>query len=151
MIIIVDDLTSHDIRSLIAHHLREMQAGTPPESVHALDLSALQDPSVTVWSIWEGDQIAGCGALKELSPTWGELKSMRTAPSFLRKGVASRLLDHLMDEAKNRGYTRLSLETGSGPSFAPAHGLYQNRGFKLCGPFGDYREDPHSYYMTKEL
>ncbi|WP_028974230.1 GNAT family N-acetyltransferase [Spirochaeta cellobiosiphila] len=151
MNIIIDDLSSIEIRSLITHHLSEMKAGSPPDSVHALDLNALQDSSVTVWSVWEGNQIAGCGALKELSPTWGELKSMRTAPSFLRKGIASLLLDHMIDTARERGYTRLSLETGSDSSFIPAHKLYQRKGFHFCRPFGEYKEDPHSYYMTKEL
>ena len=146
-----DDLTGPEIAELLREHLRSMQAITPLESVHALPIEALRAPEVTFWSVWDGHELMGCGALKELDARHGEIKSMRTVARHLRKGVAAALLGHILAEAKRRSYTRLSLETGAPAPFAPARNLYAKFGFKTCRPFADYTEDPNSVYMTKEL
>ncbi|WP_044640164.1 GNAT family N-acetyltransferase [Risungbinella massiliensis] len=147
----VDDLTGSEIKELIGEHLRGMTLHSPPESIHALDLEALRRPEITFWSGWEQGELVGCGALKELEEQHGEIKSMRTSSSHLRKGVARRLLQHIIEEAKRRGYHRLSLETGSMDAFEPARKLYTSFGFQYCKPFSDYMEDPNSVFMTKEL
>lgn len=136
---------------MIAEHLAGMFADSPPESVHALDLEGLKKPEVTFWCAWEGEELMGCGAMKELDSQHGELKSMRTASAHLRKGVARNILAHIIEVAKERGYKRLSLETGSMDSFIPARKLYEDFGFSYCGPFADYAPDPNSAFMTKEL
>lgn len=146
-----DDLTGPEIIALLHEHLRCLAEVSPPESRHALNLDGLRQPGITLWSIWSGTELAGCGALKELDATHGELKSMRTAYAYQRKGIAARMLQHLSDEAKRRGYRRLSLETGAMDYFVPARKLYASFGFELCGPFGSYREDRNSVFMTKEL
>lgn len=147
----VDDLSGPEIALLIGEHLQSMTLHSPPESIHALDLDKLRQPDITFWSAWQGDSLLGCGAIKELDSQHGEIKSMKTAAVHLRKGVASAILDHLIREAKRRGYSRLSLETGSMEAFEPAKRLYENYGFTYCGPFADYVEDPYSVFMTKEL
>jgi len=119
--------------------------------MHALDMDGLRQPEITFWSVWEGEELVGCGALKELDTQHAEIKSMRTASAHLRKGVASRLLQHIIEEAKRRHYRRLSLETGSMDSFEPARRLYAKFGFKHCEAFANYVEDPNSVFMTKEL
>jgi putative acetyltransferase len=149
--ILQDDLTGPEIAALLREHLAGMYATSPPESVHALDLPALRAPEITFWSVWDGASLAGCGALKQLDPRHGEIKSMRTARAHLRRGVASRLLAHILEVARARGYARLSLETGSGPAFEPARALYARFGFRPSGPFGSYRDDPFSRFMTIEL
>lgn len=146
-----DDLQGEQVIALLKEHLAALRSVSPPESCHALDLAGLRKPDVTFWSVWDGEQLAGCGALKELEPHHGELKSMRTATPHLRKGVASMLLRHMVEEAKRRGYRRLSLETGSMKYFDPARALYKRFGFAVCAPFGDYVEDPNSVYMAKDL
>ena len=146
-----DDLTGSAIQALLREHLANMHEQSPPESVHALPIEELRKPDVTFWSVWDGAELLGCGALKELDPQHGEIKSMRTAPVHRRKGVAARLLEHILDEAMRRNYRRVSLETGSMDAFIPAHNLYAKCGFKKCGPFADYVEDPNSIFMTKEL
>jgi putative acetyltransferase len=146
-----DDLSSPEIAELLADHLRDMHELSPPESVHALDLDELRKPDITFWSVWSGDKLVGCGALKELDPTHGEIKSMRTAHAFRGKGAGKFILRHIMDEAKSRGYKRLSLETGSMDAFEPARRLYASHGFTICGPFADYILDPHSVFMTLEI
>lgn len=151
MLIRVDDLRGPEIAELLAEHIRDMRATSPPESKHALDLDGLRQPDITFWTLWDGSQLAGCGALKELSPSHGEIKSMRTAPQFRRKGIGARVLAHIIDEAERRGYERLSLETGSMPFFAPARQLYASFGFDLCPPFANYKLDPNSVFMTKVL
>ncbi|NNF50644.1 MAG: GNAT family N-acetyltransferase [Woeseiaceae bacterium] len=128
-----------------------MHTTSPPESVHALDVDALRAPGITFWSAWEGDDILGCGALKELDATHGEIKSMRTASAHLGTGVASRLLQYMIGIARVRGYRRLSLETGTGEAFEPAHQLYLKFGFVECGPFADYTHDPFSRFMTLSI
>lgn len=151
MRIVEDDLRGPEIAALLREHLAAMHEHSPSESVHALDLEALRAPGITFWSAWSGATLAGCGALKELDPTHGELKSMRTATTHLRQGVASAILEHLVAVAADRGYRRLSLETGSGPAFDPAHALYRRHGFVACGPFGDYAADPFSRFFTRTL
>jgi len=146
-----DDLTSPEIAELLADHLREMNQHSPPESVHALDLEKLKQPEITFWSIWNGDELVGCGALKELDPTHAEIKSMRTTPKYRGHGAGKIMLRHILDEAKNRGYERLSLETGSMAAFEPARRLYATNGFTDCGPFADYILDPNSVFMTLEI
>ena len=146
-----DDLSGPEIAELLLEHRREMFLHSPPESVHALPLEGLRAPEISFWSAWEGDELLGCGALKELDPRHGEIKSMRTVLAHLRKGVAAALLRHIVAEAQRRGYERLSLETGSMAAFAPARALYQRHGFHECGPFADYREDPNSVFMTRLL
>lgn len=151
MIIRVDDVRGPEMTRLIREHLQSMQLHSPPESIHALGLEKLREPGITVWSAWEGQELLGCGALKELDRSHGEIKSMRTATPHLRKGVAAAMLTHLMDEARRRQYTRLSLETGSVTAFEPARALYARFGFEPCGPFADYVEDPYSMFMTRRL
>jgi len=140
-----------EVVALLREHLQNMTLHSPPESIHALDLDALCKPDITFWSAWEGPELMGCGAMKELDPLHGEIKSMRTSTTHLRKGVAARLLQHIIDEARRRSYARLSLETGSMQAFAPAHKLYASFGFEPCGPFADYVEDPYSIFMTRSI
>ncbi|MBT2639872.1 GNAT family N-acetyltransferase [Bacillus sp. ISL-39] len=146
-----DDLTGSEVISLIGEHLHGMTLYSPPESIHALNLEGLKKPEISFWTVWDGDQLMGCGALKELDSQHGELKSMRTASAHLRKGVARVVLEYIIDEARKHGYTRLSLETGSMEAFLPARKLYEKFGFHYCPPFADYVEDPNSLFMTKEL
>ena len=147
----VDDLSGAEVQALLAAHLRGMHDHSPPESVHALDLTGLRAPDITFWSAWDDGMLLGCGALKELDREHGEIKSMRTAEKHLGKGVASALVEHTLGIARERGYKRLSLETGSGPAFEAAHALYRKHGFAFCGPFGDYTNDPFSRFMTREI
>lgn len=119
--------------------------------MHALDLDRLRQPDITMWSAWDGDQLLGCGALKQLDSAHREIKSMRTAIAHRGRGVGRALLAHIVDTAGARGYRRLSLETGATPLFLPAQRLYETFGFVRCGPFADYREDPHSVFMTLAL
>ena len=147
----IDDLKGSEIYELLQEHLDSMRRLSPPESVHALDIEGLRKPEITFWTVWENGELLGCGALKELDAQHAEIKSMRTASLHLRKGVAKNLLNHMLEEAKRRGYSRLSLETGSMEAFEPARKLYANFGFTYCGPFADYVEDPYSVFMTKEL
>jgi putative acetyltransferase len=147
----VDDLRGPEIARLLQEHLQDMARHSPPESIHALDLEALRRPDITFWSAWQDGELVGCSALKELDPRHGEIKSMRTALAHLRKGIAGKLMQHLLQEAGRREYQRLSLETGSMAAFAPAHELYASFGFTRCGPFADYAEDPYSIFMTRQL
>ncbi len=146
-----DDLTGARIAALLREHLEDMRRITPPESVYALDLDELRAPEITFWSAWDDGELVGCGALKELDARHGEIKSMRTARARRRRGVAARILEHIIEEGRRRGYESLSLETGSTEAFGPARALYAQYGFERCGPFGEYGEDPHSLFMTKAL
>jgi putative acetyltransferase len=146
-----DDLTGQPIIDLLREHLENMYEITPPESVHALDLDALRAPNITFWTAWQGDELLGCGALKELDVKSGEVKSMRTVKAHRRKGVAAKILEHIIQEAKRRAYSYLYLETGSFPEFAPARALYVRYGFEYRGPFGEYTDDPNSVFMMKKL
>jgi len=139
------------VLALLEEHLADMHATSPPESVHALDLSGLTAPGVTFWTARLDGLPLGCVALKELSPASGELKSMRTAAAARGRGVGTALLTVVLDEARRRGYREVSLETGTEAFFAPAHRLYRRHGFTECGPFGDYVLDPHSTFMTLTL
>lgn len=147
----IDDLNGPEIQALLAEHLRGMHAISPPESVHALDLDGLRDPRITFWSVWNGEVLLGCGALKQLDARHGEIKSMRTTLASRRSGVGRAMLMHIVDAARRRGYARLSLETGSQPAFEPARRLYASFGFVECAPFADYRPDPNSVFMTLDL
>jgi len=146
MRIVRDDLSHPDVIGLIELHLRSAFENSPPGSVFALDLSGLRDPAVTLWSAWDGEDLLGLGALKELDADHGELKSMRTSPAHLRRGVARAMLEHLVAEGRARGYSRLSLETGSNEPFAPARALYEAAGFTPCEPFPDYTDQAFSRY-----
>lgn len=151
-----DDLSGEPTRELVARHLRGMFELTPAESVYALDVDKLRDPAVSFWSAWEGDQLAGIGALKRLDATGvaeqrGEIKSMRVADEFLGKGVGRAMLRHIVAAAREQGMTSLWLETGSEEGFLAAQRLYLSEGFTECGPFGDYPDSPLSTYMTLTL
>lgn len=146
-----DDITDPRVLRLLNEHRESMFDHSPPESVHALDIEGLRQFDVTFWTAWDGDDLLGCGALKEIDKRHGEVKSMRTAAAHLRKGVARCILDHMTSEALRRGYERLSLETGSADAFEPARRLYTAAGFEDCGPFEGYVEDPYSVFMTKRL
>lgn len=147
----IDDLHGPEIRTLLQEHLDSMKLYSPPESIHALDVEALRKPDITFWTAWENGELLGCGALKELDSQHGEIKSMRTSARHRRQGVASALLTYIFEEARRRGYKRLSLETGSNEAFAPARSLYAAFGFTPCEPFADYSLDPYSVFMTIEL
>jgi putative acetyltransferase len=147
----VDDLTGPEIAGLLEEHLVSMHIHSPPESVHALPIEKLRGPDITFWSVWEDGELLGCGALKELDAQHGEIKSMRTVLQHLGKGVGRAVLNHIIAEARRRGYRRLSLETGSMAAFEPARKLYQRAGFTYCAPFADYIEDPNSVFMTMEI
>lgn len=151
MRIVVDDLSGPQIAEFLAEHIRQMRSITPLESKHALDLDSLRAPDVTMWSVRDGDTVLACGAIKRLDAGHAELKSMRTSPARARSGIASRLLQHILDEARRMGFTRMSLETGTAEFFLPARRLYEKFGFDYCEPFADYRPDPHSAFMTKLL
>lgn len=147
----LDPLTHPAVHALLNEHLQNMYELSPPESVHALDLDKLRHPSITFWSAWDGELLLGCGALKALDASHGEVKSMRTPNAQRRQGAGRALLTHIIEEARARGYTRLSLETGVVPAFLAAQQLYANAGFRLCGPFAHYTPDPHSVFMTLAL
>jgi putative acetyltransferase len=147
----IDDLSRPEIRALLDEHLQSMFELSPPESVHALDLEKLRQPDITFWSAWDGPILLGCGALKELGPRHGEVKSMRTPSAMRRKGAGRAILSRIIEVARARSYDRLSLETGSMAAFGPAQALYESFGFSYCGPFGEYQEDPNSVFMTLRL
>jgi putative acetyltransferase len=146
-----DDLSGPEVRALLETHFAHMLASSPKDSCHFLDFEGLNGDGVTFWSIWDGDAVAGCGALREIGPDHGEIKSMRTHSDHLRKGAAAQMLAHIIATARARGYTRLSLETGSGVAFEAATALYERFGFSPCAPFGDYVDDPFSRSMTLTL
>lgn len=144
-------LQTPEVIALLQQHLEEMANLSPAESVHALDLHALQQPEISFWTAWIGDEVAGCAALKQLDTKNAEIKSMRTNTYHQRTGVASELLSHLIAQAKKQNYNTLLLETGSMPAFTAAKSLYEKFGFELCEPFSDYVEDPHSIFMQLNL
>ncbi len=146
--IISGDPGAPQVANLLAEHLADLRRISPPGSVHALDIQQLRAPTVTFWGAWLGDDLLGCGALQALSATAGEIKSMRTASAHRGRGVGWLLLNHILNEARKRGYVRLNLETGSQPEFEPARRLYARAGFAPCGPFANYREDPNSVFLT---
>jgi putative acetyltransferase len=147
----LDDLSDPRIAELLEEHLKDMRRISPPESVHALDLQRLKRPEIKFWSAWEDSELVGCGALKRLDADHAEVKSMRTSNSHRRKGIGKLILEHIMNDARQSGYRRMSLETGSMPFFEPARTLYASYGFARCAPFADYKEDPYSVCMTRLL
>jgi putative acetyltransferase len=151
MLIRIDDLRGPEIAALLEEHLAAMRLISPPCSVHALDLERLRRPEITFWTAWEADALLGCGAIRELGGDTAEIKSMRTATPHLRRGVARRVLEHILAEATQRGYRTVYLETGSTPPFDPARRMYESFGFGYCGPFADYLADDFSVFMKKEL
>ena len=147
----VDDLTSSETIEFLEDHVRQLRELSPPESTHALDLEGLRAPGVVFWTARDADRVIGCAALKALDDTHAEVKSMRTAADQARRGIATRLLETVIEHAKGAGFSRMSLETGAEPFFAPARALYARHGFVECEPFADYRPDPLSVFMTREL
>jgi putative acetyltransferase len=146
-----DDLSSAEVQSLIAEHLSGMHSNTPPGHVNALAIESLRAPGVTFWAARVDGILCGCGALKELDRLTGEVKSMRTRPTFLRRGVGQTILEEIVHTARQRGYSRLLLETGTGQAFEPAHALYQRNGFEWSGPFGEYAATGFNVFMAKVL
>jgi putative acetyltransferase len=149
--IVADDLSGLQIRALLEQHFAGMLANSPPGSCHFLDYAGLKGDGVTFWSIWDGSALAGCGALKHLTPEHGEIKSMRVADAFRGQGAGHAMLGHIIAQARHRGFSRLSLETGSGAAFADAARLYGRAGFTACAPFAEYKPDPFSRFMTMAL
>lgn len=147
----LDDLSRPEVHALLREHLDNMYELSPRESVHALDATRLRGPNITFWTVWDNEILLGCGALKEITPEHGEIKSMRTPRALRRRGAGRAILSHIIAEARRRGYRRLSLETGSHEAFAPAQKLYESFGFSYCGPFADYKPDPNSVFMELEL
>jgi len=146
-----DDVTRPQVLALLEEHMRNMYELSPPEKIFAFDANKLRAPDVTVWTAWNGDVLLGCAALKELSSDEGEIKSMRTPMTMRRTGAGRALLDHVITTARARSYRRLYLETGCNPAFVPAQTLYRSAGFVHCGPFGSYRENGNSVFMTLSL
>jgi len=151
MRIIDGDFSDARVIELLRVHLASSRANTAPGSAHALDLSGLQAPGISFWTIWGDETLLGCGALKRLAADHGEVKSMHTAQEVRRKGIASAMLGHIIASARARGMARLSLETGSWDHFQPARALYARHGFVECGPFADYVLDPNSVFMMLEI
>lgn len=147
----IDNLEGADIAEFLQQHIDDMKSVSPTESKHALDLEGLRAPDITFWSLYDGDQLVGCAALKEMGVGLGELKSMRVKASARGGGIGSKLVSHIVQEAKNRQYRLLALETGSMSFFEPARALYLKHGFTYCGPFGSYKEDPYSVFMELRL
>ena len=147
----VDDVSRPQVLALLEEHLRNMYEVTPPDMVFAFDASRLRAPEVTFWTAWEDGTLLGCAALKEMGPTQGEVKSMRTPANLRRRGAGRALLDHLIQAARERGYQELFLETARQPAFEPALALYRSAGFRECGPFGSYRENGNSVFMSLQL
>lgn len=147
----IDDLSSPEVQALVAEHLAGMRGNSPPGSVYALAIEGLKRPEITFWSAWQGPALCGCGALKELDAKSGEVKSMRTRPAYLRKGVGQAILDCIVQTALARGYRTLHLETGTGQAFEAAHALYLRNGFVWSKPFGDYEASDFNVFMCKSL
>ena len=145
------DFDDDRVKALLTRHLEGMHANSPPGHVFALDWSGLQEPAISFYALWDGEDLLGFGALKELEPRAGEIKSMRTADAHLRKGVAATILDHIIAEARQRGYARLSLETGSGAAFEPALNLYRKYGFIEGGAFDRYQKSPFNQFLHLDL
>jgi putative acetyltransferase len=147
----LDDLSRPPVLALLEEHLRNMYELSPPDKVFAFDASKLKAPDVSFWTAWNDEVLLGCAALKELSSTQGEIKSMRTPSALRRTGAGRALLHHIIGVARSRAYRVLYLETGRHPAFLPAQTLYASAGFKLCGPFGPYRENGNSVFMSLSL
>jgi putative acetyltransferase len=146
-----DDLRGREIAALLQAHLENSRRLSPPESIHALDLDKLRTPDITFWTLWDVDDLVACGALRELDPASGEIKSMHTAEQHRGRGAGATMLRHIMAEARKRGYRTLFLETGTPEGFRPAREMYRKAGFVECEPFGDYKPDPYSVYMRLDV
>ncbi len=151
LVVDIDDPRREDVAAFIAAHLRDMHSHTPPESVHAIGVEELSGSDVTLWSARDDQVLVGMGALKALDTARGEIKSMRTASSHRGRGIATKLLDAILDEARTRRYAAVLLETGAGEEFVAARSFYARHGFVECGPFGDYTDDPNSTFMSLTL
>lgn len=147
----IDDLSGGEVIKLLEEHLADMHAHSPPESIHALDVEALKSPEITFFSGWLDGELYGCLAIKHLTSQHVELKSMRTSQSARKSGIATKLLTHALNAAIDKGYTKVSLETGAQDFFRPARSLYEKFGFTYCEPFADYKADANSHFMTREL
>jgi putative acetyltransferase len=147
----IDDVSRPEVIALLEEHLRNMYELSPPEQVFAFDASKLRAPGIAFWTAWEDGTLLGCAALKELSATQGEVKSMRTPARLRGRGAGRALLNHIVHVARERGYRELLLETGSHPAFAPAQTLYRSVGFKECGAFGSYKDNGFSVFMSLQL
>lgn len=145
------ELDRDDVRALLTFHFKQMRAGSPRDACHVLDLDSLRDPAIRFFSLREADRLLGIGALKTLVATHGELKSMRTEPEALGRGVGGRMLAHLVAVARSMGMTRISLETGNSELFAAANRLYERDGFERCAPFGDYKPTPFTHFYTRTI
>jgi putative acetyltransferase len=144
-------VTNANVVQLLQQHSDDMYATSPADSVHTLDIQALSQPDIRFWTLWDGDHLAGCGAIKRLDKYHGEIKSMRTTNAYRQQGIGTQILHHLIADAAQLGITRVSLETGSMTFFTPARRLYQKFGFQLCQPFAHYNADPNSVFMTRDL
>ena len=151
LVIDVDDPQADDVRAMLRRHLEFAHRNSPAEHLHALDVDRLLDPAVTFFSARFEGAVLGVGAIRHLDASHGELKSMHTLESARGQGVGRAMVDHLLALAADRGYRRVSLETGAGPAFAPAQALYARVGFRPCPPFGEYTVNPYSICMAKEL
>ncbi len=151
VLIIDGDLDDPEVVAFLDEHVTQLRSMGPPESTHALDLAGLRAADARFYAAYDAGELVGCVALKHLPDGQVELKSMRTASHRVREGIAARLLLHVLEEARSAGAARVSLETGAEAFFAPAHALYLRHGFSDCEPFGSYRPDPLSRFMTLEL
>ncbi len=151
MLIRQDDLTGNAVQQLLKTHLEDAYKNSPADSVFALDVSELLHPEITFWTIWKNRNLLGCGALKQLDESHGEIKSMRTHEDALGQGVGSAMLTHIIKQARQQGFNKLSLETGNNDAYAPARNLYQKFGFTTCGPFADYELNKFSVFMSRAL
>ena len=137
-----------EVNELLVKHFIELRSVSPEGSTHVLDIAGLKDPSIMFWSLWEPDQLIGCGALKFLNKNHGEFKSIRVADKFIKKGNGIKVINHLINKAKKLNIKRISLETGAGNFFIPARKLFDKCGFRVCKPFAHYKEDPDACYMS---
>ena len=140
-----------EVNDLLKKHFVELRSVSPAGSTHVLDIDGLKDPSIKFWSLWENNELIGCGALKFLEKNHGEFKSIRVADEFKKKGAGKRIINHLIEEAKKLKISKLSIETGAGDFFLPARNLFSKFGFKKCPPFAHYKEDLNSCYYTLNL
>ncbi|MEZ6005226.1 MAG: GNAT family N-acetyltransferase [Planctomycetota bacterium] len=147
----LETLEGPEIAELLLAHAELMRSLSPPESCHFLPIDGLRHPAVTVWSMWEAGHLLGCGGLKDLGHHHGEIKTMHTRATERGRGLGQQMLLHILEQAKTRGMTHLFLETGSPAGFEPARRLYERHGFDYCGPFGDYKLDPYSVFMSRAL
>ena len=148
---IENNFDESQVNELLTKHFIELRSVSPPGSTHVLDIPGLKDPTIRFWSLWDGDNLVGCGALKLLEKEHGEFKSIRVADKFRKNGMGEKIIAHLIDQAKQIGIKRLSIETGSGDFFAPARKLFTKFGFKKCKPFAHYKDDPNSCYFSLEI